>query len=432
MRPGILLPRGALAIAAFALLLPLLPALAWVVPCAGLALVALACGEGFALRRLRLEVERDPRHVLSLGETTTVELAVRANTRRPLRLALRQVWPWLVAGEPASRQGIVRPGEVLRFGFELRGTDRGRAAIPPVAFAASYAGLVERVVEGPGGEIVVAPDLRAVGRQRRRMDRFALRGSGARYSARLGKGREFDRLREYVSGDELRDVAWKASARHGKLIVREQRLDRSQHVLLCLDCGHRMAARVAGLSRLDHAVNGAVLLSYVCERLEDRVGVLSFAATVTVGPPPRRGSAHLRQIAAFVSGAVARYVHSDYLGLAAELRRGLRQRTLVVLFTALSELDPQPLLRAVRALSPTHLVLVAVLEDPDLEAAAGLRPADKAELCRALVARDLWTARERAVRDLRRLGALVVQSSPQDVGLTAMNAYIEAKRRQLL
>ena len=104
----------------------------------------------------------------------------------------------------------------------------------------------------------------------------------------------------------------------------------------------------------------------------------------------------------------------------------------MVLFTALSEMDPQPLLRAVRALSPPHLVLVAVLQDPDLEAAAELRPANSAELCRTLVARDLWTVRERTVRDLRRLGALVVQSTPQDVGLAAMNAYIEVKRRQLL
>ena len=95
-------------------------------------------------------------------------------------------------------------------------------------------------------------------------------------------------------------------------------------------------------------------------------------------------------------------------------------------------MDPEPLLRAVRAASPPHLVLVAVLQDPDLEAAAQVRPADKAELCRTLVARDLWSVREHTIRELRRMGALVVQSAPQDVGLDAMNAYIEVKRRQLL
>ena len=142
---------------------------------------------------------------------------------------------------------------------------------------------------GPPPRSSVIPDLRAVGRLHAQLNRFALRGYGTRLSARLGKGREFDRLREYVRGDEFRDIAWKASARHDKLIVREYRLDRSQDVLLCLDAGHRMAARVAGLTRLDHAVNGAVLLSYGCNRMEDRVGLLSFAAAVTRGPRPGQG-----------------------------------------------------------------------------------------------------------------------------------------------
>jgi uncharacterized protein (DUF58 family) len=433
MRPGRLLVRATAAVAGTGLLVPLVPELAWVVLAAAALVAACACAEALSLRRLELHVERDPSRALSLGEGETVSLAVRSNAGRPVSLELRQVWPALVAEGTTRTSGLLRPGEVLRFAVELHGTSRGRAAVPAAAFAATHVGLVERVLAaGQGSEITVVPDLRAVARLRGRLDRFALRGAGARMSARLGKGRDFDRLREYVLGDEYRDVAWKASARHGKLIVREYRLDRSQHVLLCLDCGHRMAARASGLSRLDHAVNGAVLLSYLCQRLEDRVGILSFAAAVEAGPRPGRGTAQLRLITSFAAGATARYVHSDYPGLAAELRRALRQRTLVVLFTALSELDPQPLLRAVRALSPPHLVLVAVVQDPDLDAAVRVRPADKSELCRALVARDLWNVRERTIRDLRRLGALVVESTPQDVGLAAMNAYIDVKRRQLL
>ena len=89
------------------------------------------------------------------------------------------------------------------------------------------------------------------------------------------------------------------------------------------------------------------------------------------------------------------------------------------------------LLKAVRMMRP-HLPLVVVLSDPDLKAAARLRPANRAELSRTLVAQDLWTAREQTMRELRRLGALVVESAPKDAGVDAMNAYIEVKRRQLL
>jgi uncharacterized protein (DUF58 family) len=433
MRPGALLVRATAWTAVAGLLVPFLPAAVWGLLAALGLLAAAAFAEGIALGRVRVFVETDATHVLSLGEGETVTLAVRTSASRPVRLVLRQVWPTLIDETASERTGLVRPGEVLRLDLAVRGGRRGRSALEPPGLTVTFLGLVERVVRpSVASEIVVVPDLRAVGRLHTRLNRYALRGLGTRLSARMGKGREFERLREYVRGDEFRDLAWKASARHGKLIVREFRLDRSQDVVLCLDSGHRMAARVGGLTRLDHAVNGAVLLSYVCNRLEDRVGVLSFAASVTPGPRAARGTTHLRRITAFASGATAGYVHSDYLALSAELRRGLRRRALVVVFTALSEMDPEPLLRAVRAASPPHLVLVAVLHDPDLEAAARTHPADKSELCRTLVARDLWSVREHTIRELRRLGALVVQSTPGDVGIDAMNAYIEVKRRQLL
>ena len=433
MRPGPVLVRLMALLAAASVLVAVVPAASWLVAALALALVGFALSEAVALHRVRFAVEGRASHALYLGEEEAVSVTVRTDAARPLRLVLRQLWPDLLGEASSSRAGLVRPGEALRFDFRLRGTRRGRARVPPPVLAATFRGLAERIVPcGDPSEVSVIPDLRAVGRLHAQLNRFALRGYGTRLSARLGKGREFDRLREYVRGDEFRDIAWKASARHDKLIVREHRLDRSQDVLLCLDAGHRMAARVAGLSRLDHAVNGAVLLSYGCNRLEDRVGLLSFAATVTRGPRQGRGSAHLRRITDFAAGVAAGYVHSDYLALASELRRGLRHRTLVVIFTALSEMDPEPLLRAVRAVSPPHLVLVAVLQDPDLAAAARLLPADKRELCRTLVAQDLWHVREHTVRELRRLGALVVESSPQDVGTAAMNAYIDVKRRQLL
>ena len=433
MRPGPLLPRALAWIAGGALLVPLAPPLAWAVLAAVLVTLAAAAAEALVLRRQEVLVEGPRRLVVPLGEGEVVVREVRTDASRPLRVRLRQAWPPLLAEITSERTGVVRPGEVLRFELPVRGARRGRAPLPPPALALTRLGLAERVLRAPlASEVTVVPDLRAVARLHARLNRFALRGLGARFSARLGKGREFDRLREYVRGDDFRDVAWKASARHGKLIVREYRLDRSQDVLVCLDCGHRMAGRVAGLSRLDHAVNGAVLLAYVCNRMEDRVGVLGFAAAVTPGPRPGRGSEHLRRITAFAAATAAGYVHTDYLALAAELRRRLRHRTLVVVFTALSEMDPEPLLRAVRAASPPHLVLVVALQDPELEAAAHLRPASKAELCRTLVAQDLWSVRAATVREMRRLGALVVESRPRDVGTDAMNAYIEVKRRQLL
>ncbi len=252
-------------------------------------------------------------------------------------------------------------------------------------------------------------------------------------SPRIGKGRDFDRLRDYVIDDDYRDIAWRASARHGRLIVREFRTERSQEILLCLDRGHRMAARVEQITRLDHAVNASVLISYICNRMEDKIGILSFDTAVDKGLPSQRGSAHLRAITAYVSQLEAEYRHTDYLALAANLRRRLHHRTLILILTVLPEREERfDLLRAVSMLAPQHLPLFVVLTDRDLRAQAEILPANREELSRTLVARDLWLGHLELTRELRARGAMVVDSTATDWGVDAVNAYIEVKRRQLL
>ncbi len=433
MRPGARLVPGLGLLCALALLVPLWPPLAWAVA-AGLALLlAAAALEAILLRRLVVEADAPDRIVLSVGQVETVSVTLRTRAPRAVLLTLRQPWPPLLDEASVVRRGLCRPGESLRLELPVRALSRGRSPVPPAAVAATHWGLAERRLPlVTVKEVVTVPDLRAVGRLHRKLNRFFLRGLGNRVSARVGKGRDFDRLREYVRGDEFRDIAWKVSARRGKLIVREWRLDRSQDVLVCLDRGHRMAARVGGLSKLDHAVNAALMLAYICSRMEDRVGMLSFATEVEPGPVPARGATHMRRLTSFASAVQDRYLHTDYAGLGADLRRRLGHRTLVVVFTALPELEHDALMQAARLLSPRHLPLIVVLSDPDLAAAARLLPSDKGELCRTLAAQDLLSGREQTVRELRRMGCLVVETKPGEAGTQAMNAYLDVKARQLL
>ncbi len=434
MRPGERAIRLLALLAVAAVAAHWLPGLAAPLAAAVLALGAAAAVEAGSLGRARLAAERPARLALSLDEPEEVELAVASHAPRALRLVVRQVWPPLLEPAASEEARRLRPGELARFRFTVRGVERGRAALPPPYAAITRWGLVERRLALPvPGEVQVLPNLKAVGRLHRRLNRFALRGLGSRASARLGKGREFDRLRDYVQGDDLRDVAWKASARHRKLIVQEFRLDRSQDIVVCLDRGHRMAARVARLTRLDHAIHAALLLAYISNRMEDRIGLLSFAAEAEQGIAQGRGRTQLRRLTAYATDLAPEVVHTDYLALAAHLRRRLRHRTLVMILTALPELEEQAdLLAAAELLTPQHLPLVVLFADPELEAVARLRPADKEELSRTLVARDLWHGRQQMVRRLRRRGALVVETPPGEAGIEAVNAYLDVKRAQRL
>jgi uncharacterized protein (DUF58 family) len=434
MRPAPLLIRLTILLAASALLIAVVPAFVWVVIALGGALFLAAVIEALALRRVRFDVDRQAKMALALDEREAVTVRIASTARRALRLTARQRWPEIVEPRSTVLEAILRPNEMLSLEFSARGISRGTASVEPLYLAATRFGLVERIVSAGEPAIVhVLPNLHAVGRMHKKLNFFALRSLGARTAPRIGKGRDFDRLRDWVRDDDYRDIAWRASARHGRLIVREFRMERSQDVLLCLDQGHRMAARVEQITRLDHAVNAAVLISYVCNRMEDKTSILAFDTAVDKGLPTGRGAAHLRAITAYVTQLEAEYRHTDYLALAASLRRRLHHRTLILILTVLPEREERhDLLRAVDMLAPQHLPLFVALTDRDLRAQAEILPADRDELARTLVARDLHLGRAELTRELRARGAMVVESTAIDWGVDAVNAYIEIKRRQML
>jgi uncharacterized protein (DUF58 family) len=424
-------------LAALSLLIAIVPAFAWVIAGASALLVLVTAVEAFLLRRVRFEIDRQSKVALALDERESLPVKLRAlpdTAARQIRLAARQRWPALVEPRSTLLEGIVRPGEVLSLDFPVRGVARGTAGADPLYLSMTAFGFAERIVRaGEPATIHVLPNLHAVSRMHKRLNAYALRSLGARTAPKVGKGRDFDRLRDWVRDDDQRDIAWRASARHGRLIVREFRMERSQDVLLCLDRGHRMAARVEQITRLDHAVNAAVLISYVCNRMEDKTSIVAFDASVDKGLPVGRGAAQLRAITSYVTQLEAEYRHTDYLALAASLRRRLRHRTLILILTVLPEREERhDLLRAVDMLAPQHLPLFVTLTDRDLRAQAELLPSNREELARTLVARDIHLARAELIRELRARGAMVIESTAIDWGVDAVNAYIEIKRRQLL
>lgn len=434
MRPTPLLIRLATIVAVSALLAAVWLPFAWISASAFVALMLAAAIEALVLTRISIAAERQAKLAVPLDEHENVIVKVRTNARRTVRLVARQRWPEIVEPRSSSAEAICRAGEVVALELSIRGIARGTMTIEPLYAAITVFGLAERIVAaGEPTTVHVLPNLRAVSRMHKRLNEFALRSLGARTAPRIGKGRDFDRLRDYVRDDDYRDIAWRASARQGRLIVREFRTERSQDILLCLDTGHRMAARVEQITRLDHAVNASVLISYVCNRMEDKTGIVSFDTGVDNGLPSSRGAAHLRAITAYVTQLEAEYRHTDYLALASSLRRRLHHRTLILILTVLPEREERhDLLRAVDMLAPQHLPLFVVLSDRDLRAQAELLPSNRDELSRNLVARDLWLGRAELIRELRARGAMVLDSTAEDWGVDSVNAYIEIKRRQML
>ncbi len=190
---------------------------------------------------------------------------------------------------------------------------------------------------------------------------------GIRSARGLGGGTEFEQMRDYGPDDEFRRIDWTATSRAGRTIVRTYRAERNQSVLVLLDNGRTMAGRVAGVPRVEHAMDATMMLATVATRLGDRCGLVAFDRTVRAVVPPAPTSTQVARMTEAMYDLDPALAESDYTGAFAEVVARFRKRTMLVLLTDLVDAAvTESLLPALPLITRTHLVVVAAVRDPDL------------------------------------------------------------------
>jgi uncharacterized protein (DUF58 family) len=244
---------------------------------------------------------------------------------------------------------------------------------------------------------------------------------------------EFECLREYTRDDEYRCIDWKATAHKRKLIARQYQLERNQTVMLALDSGRLMTARVEGLPLFDHALNSALMLGHVAARTGDHVGLFTYADDVQRYVSPRGGRGVARDLVRATYDVHPSLVESSVQTAFLRMGKRLRKRSLVILMTqVIDDRGAQELLRTVHSLHPRHLALCVVFRDTDLEGLAVDEAVRRGGACTAASAAELLAWRDRLLRDLRKAGALVLDIEPRALTVTLINRYLDIKVRRLL
>lgn len=294
-------------------------------------------------------------------------------------------------------------------------------------------GLCARQVAVPAEvQVKVYPDLTALSRDALWLARTSDAPS-TRLVRRPAEGREFESLREYRPGDDVRTLDWKATARRAKPMVRQHQPEKNQTVLLLIDCGRAMAGVVRGRRKLDHAVDAALRVARVSLDQGDQVGVMAVGATVKAWLPPARGNEQLRAITHALYRVEATLEETDW-GRAFTLAFSQKvRRALVLLVTDLLDHEAsRALVLRTRRLVPRHLPLVASLVDEDLSRLVQAIPDGVAAAHRRQVAARLEDDVLRTVAQLRDAGARVVRTHAGALGPAAVNAYLDVKARGLL
>jgi uncharacterized protein (DUF58 family) len=248
-----------------------------------------------------------------------------------------------------------------------------------------------------------------------------------------GLGRDFESLRDYRDGDEPRDICWTATARRARIVTRVYQPERSQAVWILVDGGRLLRARIDRRTRLDYLVNAALALAQVAIAAGDRVGVLTYGRRLHQRVPPGRGPQHLRAILEALATIPAEATEADHAGAAAVVLSAQKQRALVVWLTDLAETAGIPdVIEHASRLSPQHVVLFAVMRQPELTALAAAEPASPSEMYRVMAAQETVERREVLLRELRQRGALAVELAPGDLTGAVVDQYLSVKDRNLV
>lgn len=248
-----------------------------------------------------------------------------------------------------------------------------------------------------------------------------------------GEGREFESLRDYVRGDELRHISWTATARRGKLTTRQYQIERDQTILIALDAGRLMTARIDQETKLDSAVHAALALMSAAARAGDNAGLMVFGRRIKSYLPPGRGHDHIDAALEALHAIEPEMIEPSYPRAFEFVAANSKRRSLVVLLTDLvDEEGSRDLLTSLKLLRPRHLPLVVTIADRDLKAVVSTAPETTEDLFTQSVAEEIIHLREAALRLVESQGGLALDVTAAALAPALLEKYLQVKERGLL
>ena len=313
-------------------------------------------------------------------------------------------------------------------------------------------GLVESWAKAPLTQTVrVYPALRTGEEQQIFLARSRQIELQLRRAQQRGLGRDFESLREYREGDDLRDICWTATARRGSPITRQYQTERSQPVWIVLDCGRLMRSRVALAatpgksalpvtekgarvhSKLDHACTTVVALAQLALYSGDRVGLMAYGQSIQQRLLPGRGAAHLRQLIESLAQVHAEAGEADHLRATATLNRLQPRRSLILWVTDLAETAMRPeVIDGALQLLRRHVLLFVAMAQPEVDQIAQARPKNVEQMFRAAAAQEMVGRRELLLARLHEQGALTLDLNPEALTSSVLNNYLWVKERAMV
>ena len=382
-----------------------------------------------------IETEREISDVLSVGTSNPAKIILRSKSRTAMQLSVHDDPGELCETAKLPQRVTLLPWKEQSVSYTVTPLKRGSATLSAVHLRyPTRLKLWTRHEVRPLETVVrIYPDIRAVYRYELMASKNRLAEIGVRMLRMPGQGREFERLREYRYGDEIRQIDWKATARQRELITREFNVERNQNIVLMVDCGRFMRNETDGVSYLDRALNSAIMLSYIALGQGDNVSLMAFSNRIERFIRPVRGKPGIQAILRSTYDIQASDKAADY-NLALEyLSMVQRKRALVILITFVTdEVQLSIIGESLQLRSLPYLPMCVLLQDVGLRQMADRIPETDLEAFHTSAAAQILTGQARQVAAMRENGVMMVDTSPDLLTERLINEYLMIKMRNMM
>jgi len=372
---------------------------------------------------------------MSNGDKNPITLQIKNSYPFTIRLKVIDELPQQFQSRNSFSEIIFKAGEEKKINLFLRPVERGEYNFGNIImYASSLLGFLSRRFIADTTQMVpVYPSFF----QMRKYDLIArdaqTNETGTKKLRKLGLSLEFEHVKEYTTGDDIRIINWKASARKGGLMVNNYLDERSQQVFCIVDKGRLMKMPFNKLSLLDYSINASLVMCNVSLRRHDRFGLITFAEKIGTILPADKKATQLQEVLQILYNQTTRFLESDFEMLYKQVRANIRHRSLLILFTNFESFGGmQRQLPYLRMIAKYHLLLVVFFENTELKDLAERKAKDIEGVYIKTVAEKFIHEKKMIVKELQNHGILSILTTPENLTVNTVNKYLELKARQAI
>ncbi|HLW30625.1 MAG TPA: DUF58 domain-containing protein [Aequorivita sp.] len=382
-----------------------------------------------------VQAERYLPEKLSNGDDNEIEIRIVNRFQFQVSVKIIDELPVQWQVRDFKIESILKSGEEKKFTYQVRPTERGEYYFGNLnVFSSSILGLISRKQQFSAAAMV--PNYPSF-LQLKKYDFLAftnrLKLFGLKKIRRIGHTMEFEQIKDYTPGDDVRNINWKATAKRNNLMVNQFQDEKSQPVYSIIDKGRVMKMPFEGLSLLDYAINATLVISNIVLKKHDKAGMFTFSRKVEDRVIAQRRSAQMHQILESLYNIETDFSESDFSRLYVDLKRNIKQRSLLLLFTNFETMDAlHRQLAYLQAINRSHLLVVIFFENTELKSFLNQKASTTHQVFEKTIAEKFIYEKKLIVNELHKYGIHCILTAPENLTVNTVNKYLEIKARGLL